>query len=239
MKRHLKYLAGILVSLLLIAAGTTFWAWQALQDVSPFYQQALEVDPPQLEAASKELKSRVARLIDETQQPQPWQTEFTDAQINGWLAIALLTKYAERVPASLSDPRVAFEQDHITLGLRYREGTLNTVITLVATPKIVDANMLGIRLESAHAGSLPISTTKIARQIAASAEKLQLPLAWTEEAGSPVALFPLAAAISSVGQRRQLETLQIEDGKLRFAGRTSLEDTTKRLARRETESRER
>lgn len=239
MKRPFKYLAGILGSLLLISTGTAFWAWQALQDVSPFYQQALEVESPQLEAASEELKTRVARLIDETKQPQLWHTEFTDAQINGWLAIALLTKYAEQVPASLSDPRVAFEQDHVTLGLRYREGKINTVITLVATPRIVDANMLGIRLDSAHAGSLPISTATIAKKIAASAEKMELPLAWTEEAGSPVALFPLAAAISSVGQRRQLETLQIEDGKLRFAGQTSLEDTTKRLASREAETRSR
>ncbi|MEQ8210292.1 MAG: hypothetical protein RH917_10715 [Lacipirellulaceae bacterium] len=239
MKRPKKYLVGTLASLLLITAGTTFWAWRALQDVSPFYQQALKVEPPQLQAESEELKNRVARLIDETKKPKPWQTEFTDSQINGWLAIALMAQYAERVPESLTDPRVAFEDDHITLGLRYREGKISTVITLVATPRIVDADMLGIRLDSAHAGSLPISTSKIARKIAAGAEKMEIPLAWTEEEGSPVALFPLAAAISSVGQRRQLETLQIEDGKLRFAGRTSLEDTTKRLASRETETRSR
>jgi len=209
---------------------TLAWTWHALQEVEPFYERAVSIEPPQLASASEELKVRVASLVNHSQRPSPWSTEFNQAHINGWLALSLFAQYAEQIPSTISDPRIAFEEGKIKIGLRYREGNINTVVTVVAVPQINDTDMLGIRLESAHAGALPISTKKIAKQIAKAAEKLKVPLAWTEESGSPVALFPLAAAISSVGQRRQLETLEIADGTLRVAGRTTVTDPGKRLA---------
>ncbi|QDS98111.1 hypothetical protein [Adhaeretor mobilis] len=225
--QRFRWLASGLLVLTLVAFA---WTWQALQEVDPFYTQAVSIQPPKLRVASEELRQRVASLVDDTQRPAPWSTAFSQGQINGWLAISLVAQYAEQIPTTLSDPRIAFENGRILLGLRYREGKINTVVTVVAVPEILDADMLSIRLESAHAGSLPISTKKISQQVATAAEKMRIPLAWTEREGAPVALFPLAAAISSVGQRRQLETLEIADGTLRVAGRTSLTDPAKRLA---------
>ena len=76
------------------------------------------IDPQKLETGSRELESRATALYSEARQPGQWQAAFTSDQINGWLALQLAEVYADALPDEISEPRVAIEDDHLTVGFR-------------------------------------------------------------------------------------------------------------------------
>ena len=94
----------------LVALG---YARQALRQVQPFYAQALKVEPHAQKSASQRMENRVAALYSDAQPRGEWTTVFSDAEVNGWLAVALEEQYADFLPPEVSDPRVAFGDDRL------------------------------------------------------------------------------------------------------------------------------
>ncbi len=214
----------ILIALLGAATLTTAIligvAMRAVQQVQPFYAAALEVDSNTLAGESHAMECRVAALVsDATGQPS-WQAAFSDSEVNGWLAVALKEKFADLLPESILDPRVAFEADEAVIGFRYQGKDFTTVISVRANAWIADADVVAIRLLKAHVGTLPIPLTKIVDHMTQAARKLQVPLRWTQQDGAPVALLSLPGVLSTGDEQRRLVAVELHEGELYVAGST-------------------
>jgi uncharacterized protein YpmS len=219
-RQHRIVAIVVLVSLAGIAAVAVGGVLVALGREQPFYTAALEADPVVLASASRELESRATAFYSETRQPGEWQAAFTEDQINGWLAVRLANLYAEDLPESFSEPRVAIDDGELALAFRTRRAGVDTVVTAKASAMLTDDGNIAIRLRSVHAGALPIPAMQVAEEISQACRQLELPVSWTQIEGQPVAIVEINRGGAARHTTIALDSLEIEQGAIYVAGRT-------------------
>jgi hypothetical protein len=220
MSRRLKI---TLLSLggLAISAGLVYaYAVQAMQQVEPFYAEALEKPHEDLETAGRQLETRVSALCSDAAKTGCWQTTFTADEVNGWLATILKDKYTDILPPEVVEPRVAFSEGKCQIGYRYRGGFFDTVVTIEGESWMESEDVAAVRFRELKAGALPLPVSNVIEDITDGASKLQIPIRWTEREGDPVLLVPVANAMSTEKELRRLEKIELHDGKLHLAGKT-------------------
>jgi hypothetical protein len=196
----------------------------AMSRVRPFYAEALRLDPQKLETGSRELESRATALYSEARQPGQWQAAFTADQINGWLALQLAEVYADALPEAISEPRVAIEDDHLTIGFRARRGGVETVVSADATVMLTDEGDVAIRLLSVQAGALPLPVMQVADDVSEACQKLSLPVRWTQVDGQPVAIVDVDRNTNVKKAHVVLDAVELREGALYLAGHTVAAD---------------
>ena len=195
-------------------------AYVAMRRPSPFYEQALQVDPEVMGLGNREMESRATALYSDASKPGLWQATFTADQINGWLATQLAAEDSRRLPDNVSAPRVALSGGRIALGFRTRQGGVATVVSVDAAVHLTEENEVAVRLTSVRAGALPLPVMQVASDIAAACRKLELPVRWTQADGQPVALVDLSSAADAKGRRIHIDAVELENGSLLIAGHT-------------------
>lgn len=217
-----KKLAAVALLGPAVAGAVAFgFARQALREVRPFYAKAIQVEPQALESASRQMESRVAALYSDAKPPGQWTTVFSDAEVNGWLAVALEEKYAELLPPEVSDPRVAFGDDRCLVGFHYHGQQIDAVVSVEAEPFMAADDVAAVRLRDARVGSLPIPMSKVVDSITEAAEQLGLLVRWTQLEEDPVLLVSLTGALSTEEELRQLKLLKLREGELLLTGSTA------------------
>lgn len=213
-----KIVLSVLAILTLLGIGGLGLLHWSLHQVQPYYQKALATDAQNLHRASLRLESRVSALASTTQQMDPWEALFTDTDVNGWLAVALEEKFPGWLPEYISDLRVAFTDRWLLVGFHFQDAHYNTVVTLRLVPYVVEADGLAIRLESAHAGTLPIPLEKIVQACRQGARTHHIPLRWVRQANRPIALLPIDQFLSTSKRQCHLETIELSTGQLLITG---------------------
>jgi uncharacterized protein YpmS len=224
MRRTVQYIAILLVLALCSAGGTTWWAYEAVQEVRPFYAQAMSVQPSVLREAGQELSSRATALVNDVCRDEPWQATFTEDQINGWLAFDLPEKHAELIPKDVSDPRVAIDDGRLSLGARYTGGRLKAVFTVDVEPYVAEPNVLSLKILSATAGTLPVPVSEVTERLTRAAERFGLQLSWIQESEVPTALVRLKLRSKRHGRKLRLDLLTLDDDSLHLQGVTEQEE---------------
>ncbi|HMP07849.1 MAG TPA: hypothetical protein PJ982_15980, partial [Lacipirellulaceae bacterium] len=133
MSTRFKRAGAIVLLLAALAVGGTLALRAALQHVEPFYAAAVEVDPAAAAAAALQLEKRVAELATPVAAPQ-WDVEFTETEVNGWLATVLRDKLPELLPPTVQDPRVQLAENRLLLGFRYIDGAFQSVVAIETEP---------------------------------------------------------------------------------------------------------
>ncbi|MGD9632804.1 MAG: hypothetical protein AB7G28_07435 [Pirellulales bacterium] len=218
-----KHRIAAIATLLVVAALSVVGlggVYVALAQEQPFYTAALSADPQRLAIGSRELESRASVLYSETRQVGAWQAAFTEEQINGWLAVRLANTYAEALPENISEPRVSLADDQLTLAFRTRRGGVETVVTARATLLLTDEAKVAIRLQSVHAGALPLPVMQVADDISHACQELDLPVSWTQVDGEPVALVDVNRGAGAGGRPISLSALELREGTLYIEGQT-------------------
>jgi hypothetical protein len=230
-----KYRIAAIVALALVGvvAAALGGAYVALQQVRPFYEQALAIDPVTLKQGSRELESRASALYSDSRKPGQWRAVFTAEQINGWMATQLTQGGgAHTLPKGVDLPRVAIGKDTLTLGFRTRHGGIETVVSADASALVTESGEIAIRLISVQAGTLPIPVLQVADEIAKACQKLSLPVRWTQESGQPVALVDIHQESSPSRGRLSIDAIELRDGSLYVAGHTDPKTDTPAVARK-------
>jgi uncharacterized protein YpmS len=204
-------------ALVTVVAGSVY---VALGRVRPFYTEALAIDPQVLETGSRELESRATVLYSEARQPGEWRAKFTAEQINGWLALQLAEVFAGALPNDVSEPRVAIEDDQLTIGCRAKRGGVETVVTADATVMLTEEGDVAVRLQSVHAGSLPLPVMQVADDVSRACQSLSLPVRWTQVDGQPVAIVDVSHALAGKKSQTVLDAVELRDGAIYIAGHT-------------------
>ena len=213
--------AGSLGGLLAIVAVAALLLYRASQRVPEFYRKALEVSVATQQKASDEMLERTGNLVSDVKRPGHWEALFSDAQINGWLAVDLRKNHPNALPPEISDPRVAIEPAQLTLAFRLRRDNWTTVVSLVLEPSVPEPNVLALRVRSARGGTLPLPLERILNEISNAARRMDLQIEWRQADGDPVAMVSFPPPHDKDDKLVQIETLRLGQGEIYVGGTTT------------------
>ncbi len=216
-KRFFAVACGILMALVALLG----WCYHALHNVPEFYETALATEAEDQRQASDEMLVNATALASVARQEGHWEQVFTDEQVNGWLAVDLAKNYPHVLPDTIRDPRVQITDQAVHLACGYERGTLKAVVTIELVPYIAGPNILAVRVKNIRAGLLPVPMGDVLAGISRAAQKAEIQLSWQQADGDPVALITLPATLGRDGAWLRLETLQLAEGEIYVAGRTS------------------
>ena len=154
--------------------------------------------------------------------PGRWDAEFTDEQINAWLAAVLPRNHPQALPAEIRDPRVKIAAQSAQLAWRLESERFKTVISVQADVYLTDQpNQVAIRLHAVRAGWVPVPLTQILERVSEAARRGGVDLSWSQREGDPVALLRSPVTTSAVrGPRALPGSLELSDGKVSLSGHT-------------------
>ena len=213
-------------ALLLVAgAGAVWWGLHQFIEQQPeFYSVAIQADPQQQLRDGSELERKLLELHNSSLVTGQWTTEFSDSEVNGWLASGMHAKFPELMPAEISDPRVNIEPGRFRAAFRSHLPALQGVLSVDADLFLTEqVNEVGVRLHNIKLGALPLPTQSFHSEVTAELAKHDVKVAWTEEAGDPVMLIELPDSIVERSSGVWIELLGIEllDGSIRFTGQSN------------------
>ena len=208
----------VILTLLFVALGAAGGAllW-GLQHVPTFYEEALAEQPDRdvRKDAAKKLVQRTLSLAEEIKRSDDWSEEFTQVQVNAWLAEELETKYAELVPKGVTDPRVKFVDDTILVGFRYSDDKYSGVISLRLRPRVVEPNRVAIEIQSIRAGAIPVPLQEILDALSDDIHAEGWQIESRQANGNEVLVLHLDPEQVS---QPVLEAVKVIEGKLQVAG---------------------
>ena len=220
MRSSLRRVIFVCVGLAAVMAGGLAWLYRATQQAPEFYRQALAAPPPRQDEASEELIEQAATLANQAQREDRWEALFTAEQINGWLAVDLERNYADSLPPGVSEPRIRIAPDGATLACRWQDGRLSTVFSLTAEVYVAEPNVLGLRIENARAGKLPVPLDRVLEVVTQAAAELDWLIEWRQIDGDPTALITIPPPSGHDDAAIWIETLELRDDAVYLSGHT-------------------
>lgn len=219
-RKRLRIVAFCVVALLLVAAVGLLLVWRASRQVPEFYQEAIDGDPRAQAEASDQMIQRATTLVSNVEQEGRWEATFTADQINGWLAVDLVKNHAGQLPPSVSDPRVAIEPDGLTVACRFKQGAVDSVLSLSVDVYLSEPNVVAVRIRKARAGALPLPLDSVLERISEAVRRSKLRIRWRQAEGDPVALISLPPPRRPSDDVVEIDTLRLGDGEVYVAGTT-------------------
>jgi hypothetical protein len=114
---------------------------------------------------------------------------------------------------------VVFEIDHVHLGFQLDQGPVRSIVSVTAQVRVAGENELAFTVEAIRAGIVPVPAQHLLDRITETARSHGLDVRWERDGEDPVAVVKYTP-----NPRRRdvvLERLQILDGRIRLAGRSS------------------
>lgn len=222
--------SGSLLVLLVGVAGIVYWS---LTRVPGFYRRALQdaSDPEMRRREAKRFVQRSLRLVEKMQNQDAWSEEFTQQQINGWLAEKLSENSARLLPPDFEEPRIRLDNGALHVGCRVQRDEWEGVVSLRVRPWVPRGNQLAFEIQSVKAGLLPIPLDRVLRELPRRSEADDWHMEWHRLNGNDVLIVHLD---SLNREEHVLEAVQLTDGAVRLAGRRrSAEGEAVRLSDRD------
>lgn len=188
-----------------------------------FYATAMVETPEKTRQQSVELETRVLDLYNAILVEGPWRGELNEQQINGWLANGLSDKFPDLLPRGITQPRVAFAQDKVSIACRSNFKGFSGVVVgefdLFCTDQ---KDQLAIRIRGIHAGVIPIPIRSFIDQIDQQLQKAGFATQWSELEGDPVLTvdIPEKFLILQDIYRVELSTIDFADQTVTVSGQT-------------------
>jgi len=213
-RRRVAFIALFLLSAVCAAGGSLFWA---LVQVPDFYEEELAtpVDPAVRHAAAKTFVQQTLRLVDDIKYSDRWSQEFTQRQVNSWIAEELHTKYAKLVPPGVSRPRVRFLDQTVLIGFRFEQKRFSGIVSLRLKPWVSQPNQLTLEVLSVRAGLVPIPLDDVLGAVTRQLEYAGWQTEWRQNDGNDV----LIVHLDRPGRNQPvLESVAVAEGVLRIRG---------------------
>ncbi len=207
---------------MLAAAGA--WAYWVSRQVPPFYAAALAQPTASVHQASDALLRETAALVSDLRKSGRWQAQFTADQINGWLADDLEKNHPSLLPATISEPRVAIENNRLMIGFRWQRPRWSVVVSLSADVYLREPNVVAVRIRKVRAGGLPLPLKNVLHDLIAAGRSLDLQIEEQQIEGDPLLLITPPQDGDYGNLLVQLDSLELHDGQLYVAGRTQRGD---------------
>jgi hypothetical protein len=211
--------ALILGSTLALLVAIPCGVWMLLTHKPKFYRAMVKIPRAQRQKEARRFVAQSLQLRNDICNEPTWEAVFSDQEVNAWLAEDLVTEFADQLPPEVHEPRVMFELDRVTLAFELNQGSFNSVIWVVARPSVPEPNMLELTFEKIRAGVLPVPAEKVIDRIIAHVQEQNVDCYWKRVDGLPVVVVKYRPHFDRDDVR--LEQLQIREGEIRLAGRSS------------------
>jgi hypothetical protein len=201
-----------------ILAALPAGMWLSLTYQPSYYTAMVLQSREQRQGKARKFVAQSLQLRNDICNEPTWEAVFSDQEVNAWLAEDLVSHFADQLPPEVQEPRVLFELDRIILAFQLRQGGVQSVITVVARPRVPEGNTVELTLEKIRAGILPVPPDNVLDRIVEYARFHGIDVEWARREGYPVVLIRYTPNL-----RRddvQLEEVQIRSGQLRLAGRS-------------------
>lgn len=216
-RRRVGFIALFLLLAVCAAGGSLFWA---LVQVPDFYEEELAtpIDPAVRKAAAKMFVQQTLRLADDIQHADRWSQEFTQRQVNSWIAEELHLKYAKLVPPGVSRPRVRFLDQTVLIGFRFEQKRFSGIVSLRLKPWVSQLNQLTLEVLSVRAGLVPIPLDNVLGEVTRQLEYAGWQTEWRQNDGNDV----LIVHLDRPGRNQPvLESVDVAEGVLRIRGESA------------------
>ncbi len=213
--KRVLILVSILALILVVAGGF----WISLTHKPEFYREVVKVSHEQRARKAKRFVAQSLQLRNDICNEPTWEAVFSDQEVNAWLAQDLVTEFADELPPEVKEPRVLFELDRVTLAFELDRGPVNSIIWVVARPRVPDPNVLELTIEKIRAGVLPVPADNTIDRIVAHVRAQGLDASWKRVDGLPVVQVRYTPHFEREDVR--LEQVQVRDGEIRLAGRSN------------------
>ena len=212
--KRLLWVAGILA----IVSATPAGVWLSLTYQPSYYRAMVLQSREQRQGKARKFVAQGLQLRNDICNEPNWEAVFSDQEVNAWLAEDLVTHFADHLPPEVHEPRVLFELDRIVLAFELRQRGIDSVITVVARPRVPAGNTVELTLEKIRAGILPVPADNVLDRIVEYARFLGVDVEWMRRDGYPVVLIRYTPNLQR--DDVELEEVQIRTGQLRLAGRS-------------------
>jgi hypothetical protein len=195
----------------------------ATRHVPEFYRQGLSVDESSgtaAEQAARRVVSDASALHASFSREGRWEAAFAEDDINAWLATDLPRNHSRLLPTMVSDPRVRLSPQRIQIGMRLGSGFVSAVGWLVIEVRLREPNQLGLVVQEARVGGLPLPHGPIQQEIRRRLDRLGMVTAARRLDDRNVLVVYIPSTHESGGTSHWLESLSIGEGSIAFAGRT-------------------
>jgi hypothetical protein len=194
----------------------------ALRYQPDFYRRAAVAPGDLRKQRSKEFIGQFVHLLNDPREYRVWGARLTDSQVNSYFEEDFLRPGdfgRSFFPEGLNDPRIAFENERIRLGMRYGSGWWSSIVSVDLRVYLAahEANVVVVEIERIRAGAVPISAQSILERLSEMARRQDIEVIWYRHQGRPVALLRFGAGRSDSGV--QLQQLLLQDGTLTISGR--------------------
>ena len=192
--------------------------WLSLTYEPSYYRAMASLPREQREVKAKHFVAQSLQLRNDICNEPNWEAIFSDQEVNAWLAEDLVTHFADQLPPEVHDPRVLFEMDRVVLAFHLNKGGVQSVITVVARPRVPEGNTVELTIEKIRAGILPVPADNVLDRIIDHARYRGVDVQWQRRDGYPVVLLRYTPNLSR--EDVELEELEIRSGQIRLAGRS-------------------
>lgn len=190
-----------------------------LRRAPEFYEAEIARPSAEQREASDRCLANMSATASQAQRPGGWRAEFTEVELNGWLAYDLPMNHPELTKAGATAPRIDLDHGVGRIAFEY-DGLVKTYISVEFDAEARDENTLAVRFRSLHGGALPLPMGLLIEPISAIAAQLGQALQWTEEEGLPVALLTLTPPDDGNSQL-ELRHVEITEGRIVLEGATT------------------
>jgi len=190
--------------------------WFSLTYQPCYYRAMVSLPHEQREIKAKHFVAQSLQLRNDICNEPSWEAVFSDQEVNAWLAEDLVTHFADQLPPEIHDPRVLFEMNRVVLAFQLEKGGVQSVISVVARPRVPEGNTVELTLEKIRAGILPVPADNVLDRIIDHARRHGVDVQWWRRDGYPVVVLRYTPNLSR--EDVQLEELDIRNGQIRLAG---------------------
>jgi len=204
------------ISIVLLAIPAIVWFSLTYQP--SYYRPKMFRSRAERADQAKRFVAQSLQLRNDICNEPTWEAVFTDEEVNAWLAEDLITHFADQLPPEVNEPRLLFELDRIILAFQLHQRGIQSVITVVARPRVPEGNTVELTLEKVRAGILPVPADNFIDRIVDYARCHGVDVQWSRKDGYPVVVMRYTPNLDREDVR--LEQLQICNGQIRLAGRS-------------------
>ncbi len=206
---------GLFLGLLSLGVFNAFLA------VPNYYAEQMSVSSTAMNDANDEMVRKVEQFNHDVTKPGKWRVEFTEEQINAWLANELLARLPYALPPNVFDPRVAIEPDLAKVAAKYSCGNLAAVLSLEVDPFVAsEKNDLAIRICAAKIGSVPGLADRARQSIHYASLRSRIHIQWMQDEGEWVGKFKFDGKVFDLDPNVQLREIELSDGRVCLSGVT-------------------
>ncbi|MFM8733971.1 MAG: hypothetical protein ACKOC8_02065 [Pirellulales bacterium] len=213
-----RRVAGLLLSIAVVVALLPLVAaWEPR-----FYRERsiVGMDPAAAEQAARRLVSDVSALRAAAERPGSWEAMLDEAGINAWFALDQPRNHPTLLPGGASGVRVRLAAGRVEAGVRLGFGPVSTIAWVAVEVRLRDVNQLGILVEDAGFGRLPLPRGLILGELARRFRRLGFVAAVRPLDGRSVLVVYIPSTHGAGGPSHWLESLAVGQGFLAVAGRT-------------------